>query len=252
MRKYEEKRDFVRAAICLDQQTTWDAQVGALAVLEGNDSGWALLDRVLHYRWWRYRVSIQGEFASRVALVLAHAIVFEEDGKADWLADRLICASMSTEYELIGWELTSMPGLILWLWSKLRGRTPPEGVRLARREPYERIVATWEEPPALHEAILLACDHHLDDAMMAMSGKGYPEFGTTPYDVFPVELLALSRVRSVLGLMPIAFEHPLLSTHLAAPVRATVRPHMESDAVLEAFVKKVCAAGMVSEQSDGV
>ena len=78
------------AAGCLASLANWYANHGALTILEGRMEGWADIDRVLHYNWWSFRIDTSMTEVSAAALNLAHAMTFEEEHLAEWLAARLL------------------------------------------------------------------------------------------------------------------------------------------------------------------
>ena len=238
MKKNLNKGDLARAAANLDMETDWYAERGCQAVLDNEPVGWALLDRVLTNRWWHYRISVKGQFASKVALGMAHAITFHEDSIADGLAERLLTSIDSESYGIIGWDLSRVAPFLIKLWCTWRDHPTSERLNTTSNlGVYGEIFEAWENDAQLGDAVAAACDRHLSDALLILSGEGYPDF-LGPYDLFPVEILALNRIRRELGMAIPVVEHPLLSTPLALPPPADSRPKTTPDPVLDEFVAK--------------
>jgi hypothetical protein len=82
--------------------------------------------------------------------------------------------------------------------------------------PYQRIIDAWNgSGQELTEALASACDYHT--RRCDHSGGEDGEFYHTLYDVFPAEILAIMRVRELLGLRSPTVDHPLMQTPLAKP-----------------------------------
>ena len=230
------------AAGQLDTLAHWHAQHGALAILEGRVEGWASIDRTLHYRWWVLRIQRDTTQVGDVALLLAHALAFEEDSMAEWVAEMFI-RSLDTAAPYV-WTGVRFGAFLLKLWSMHRGLpeikvTRPDVTTLGV---YQRVLDAWSNPVELRAALSAACDHHLSQSW---SGN-WVEFGDSPYQMLPVDILAIARVRRDLGLEMPTVEHPLLSTPLATLPPREQRPRMpQPDPLLEKVIQKAKDTGFL-------
>jgi len=84
---------------------------------------------------------------------------------------------------------------------------------------YDDLVKAWADESAFGEAIRKACDYHCDKTFD--DDKGLAEFIWSPYGVLPVELLAVRRVRAMLGQGFPHIAHPLLETPFFFPPEIT-------------------------------
>ncbi len=78
------------------------------------------------------------------------------------------------------------------------------------------------------KAIEAACHYHC--ARSFEDPNGYPEFAWEPYNVFPVDILAIRRVRDDLGLGTPDVHHPLLDSLLN---KVPVKPPEIQDDILK-------------------
>ena len=238
------------AARQLDVLANFHAHHGALAILKGRVEGWADIDLVLHYEWWHFRIEPGDNGATNAALALAHAMVFEEESMAGWLAERLIQSLDEDTFLGRSWQLAPFGAFMLKLWAMHRG-LPDVDVKRPHVSPlgvYERVLETWAKPNELRLALGEACDYHLAQSWTA---KGYPPFVRSPYQMFPVDILAIAIVRRDLGLEMPKVEHPLLSTPLATPPPREQRPRMKRpDPLLEQVIAKARETGFLRDDSD--
>ena len=230
------------AALQLEFLAHWYANHGSLAILEGRVEGWADIDRALHYRWWDIRIDKDTTQVGDVALLLAHALAFEEDSMAEWVAEMFI-RSLDTAAPYV-WSGVRFGAFLLKLWTMHRGLpdikvTRPDVTTLGA---YQRVLDAWLNPVELRTALSEACDHHLSQSW---SGN-WVEFGHSPYEMLPVDILAIARVRRDLGLEMPTVEHPLLSTPLATPPPGEQRPRMpQPDPLLEQVIAKAKETGFL-------
>ena len=73
---------------------------------------------------------------------------------------------------------------------------------------YTSLVESLESGSSTEIALRAACDYHVDRIEVP---AGYDEFGVGPYDLWPVELLA---IEVVCGRRFSPVDHPMLSTSL--------------------------------------
>lgn len=242
-------RDHPRAAAVAARRLTslanWYAHHGSLAILEGQIEGWADIDRVLHYEWLGIRIEPDSSMATNAALTLAHAMVFEEDSMAEWLAERLIRSLDENTFLGGSWELAPFGSLILRLWAMSRGLPDVDVTRphMAALGVYQRVLDTWSNSAELCSSLMEAYDYHLAQSRTEI---GYAPFLRSPYQIFPVDMLAIAVVRRAQGLEMPKVDHPLLSTPLATPPPREQRPRMgRPDPLLEQVMQKARDTGFL-------
>ncbi|AFI88605.1 hypothetical protein [Pectobacterium parmentieri] len=114
---------------------------------------------------------------------------------------------------------------------------------LPRDPAWDQLVAHWREPdPEKFLPILLtACDTHIERIALTEreDDTGQFEFGSVFLAVHPTEILAVLRLREIIGLMnPAHIDHPLMQTPYAA---ITCQPDevTERDELLDRFLEVV-------------
>lgn len=78
---------------------------------------------------------------------------------------------------------------------------------------YGPVMEAWENAAALCGALHDLCEFHCD--RMGTSNARYNEFMLSPFDLVPVEIIALYQVRKELGLQTPAIRHPILQGRIA-------------------------------------
>jgi hypothetical protein len=89
--------------------------------------------------------------------------------------------------------------------------------------------------PVPNEAFAALCDYHVEQALDEYHGV----YRHTPWDLFPVELLAYQRRCEQYGLEPPRADHPIIHTPLCEPHELTEPP--EDMRPLAAAVDEACA-----------
>ncbi|HMP58612.1 MAG TPA: hypothetical protein PKD86_04600 [Gemmatales bacterium] len=100
---------------------------------------------------------------------------------------------------------------------------------------YQQIFDAWHEPQQLRSALLDICDYH---CQQALDQDVSAQFGYHPYNIFPVEIMALLRIRKELGLPTPDFEHKLITGNPLLHPPATL-PDVQDDLLdrLVAYVR---------------
>lgn len=211
---------FTNIASALGDLAVWYGSVGAKEVLTGIPSGWSEIHRCALYRLWQIKIldvayerDAKKKKQPRVrlntaALLLAHLLLLNAQEDVDWLG-RLILKS-ADDGRFGEWSHTPFEPFITWVFGKLQKKEVnlPKGANLGI---YSTVVDDWEAD--IGEHISKLCDYHLENSKQ--HENGYPEFEWAPYQIFPVEIVALSAVRNRLKLKTTWPTHPLLSTPLA-------------------------------------
>ena len=224
---------------------TWHGHVGAHHVLRGYPSGWGDIAKSHLYLAWNER-TLMARLDRRVAksvmidrsvFVLLHAIGVREDVIATWFGERLVAGLRSRSEKLTGWASAPLYPFALHLYAKWK-HLPPECCP-GDEYPlggYRDLLDAWDSEDEFAARLADACDYHVAQAFDD-SEDDTQDFFAPLYDLFPVEILAIRRIRREQGLPMPAIDHPLLRTPLASPPVPTPTP---DDELLRNVSAKVC------------
>lgn len=205
---------------------------GMLQVLEGNNCGWQRVDTSILYRYWGLRLhadaylwSVADGGSTKVSPLLAsescvtaHLLAFSlamdlhpwQQGLRNLLLEMVpFVAANHPEV----WPKRIYEPFVLMLHQKACGGVLPAQITSRSLGPYDGIFANWDAPTRLAGPLTEVCDYHCEK----MIDKGLDEeFDIQPFDLYPVEILAIYRVREKLGLETPGIVHPVLSTRLSS------------------------------------
>jgi hypothetical protein len=232
-------------SLCLQRIATWEGVCGERQLLEGNVEGWKAIQRSYLFLTWSRRIRLafldakRGQkfaYRSEFALLLAHAIVIRDDAYADFLGGRLVGALVSGDKRITGWDLTPFEPFMVRLYAHWRGSTVASAkTTTAESEIYNALFRHWRNGDDFSRALMDACDYHLN-RIAPTSGNDLPEFEHVPYCWFPVEILALRRIRQEEGRETPLPDHPLMKTELAKVPESLPAVH---DELLDKVIAKV-------------
>ncbi|MCE5266358.1 MAG: hypothetical protein LLG00_00535 [Planctomycetaceae bacterium] len=112
------------------------------------------------------------------------------------------------------WKRRVFEPFVLLLHAKREPIDLPEDLVQRDLGPYAGVLECWDWPERVPAAIAEVCDYHCEKMFERRNDWG-PEFIDAPFDLVPVEVLAIFAVRRCLGLPPVTVNHPLLETPLA-------------------------------------
>jgi hypothetical protein len=206
---------------------------GTIGVLDGNSSGYEYLGRSLSYHYDRLKLRIEAFFKaghrepnltnnlSRLASILCYAIASGSSAWLEYSARTLSVVSRDASALDEGcWDQRLFEPFALALEHYKRQREWPSGDTARNMGPFSRILVSWRGD-TLSDSVVAVCDYHCQN-MMDSGGGDNEEFKYPPFDLFPVEVLAISKVRTDAGIVDRAVEHPLLRTPLADPEKIPV------------------------------
>lgn len=205
----------------LGQLHAWKSTQGAVSVLEGKTTGWKDLCHGLAFACCDVQIAF-GMFMDRglpkqgalcdveLPLVLASAIALHHDNFADWCGRILVDSYRSGKGAFRDWKLTPLSAFVTLLYTRWRKVDVSKPAVVRKLGVYEGLFRHWDDLKKLLPAITKACDFHVANSEYTESRV--TEFEESPYDVFPVEILAYQRVRDELGLQTTMPDHPLLDT----------------------------------------
>jgi hypothetical protein len=210
----------------LQQIAVWHAFNGAIAVLDGNGSGWADLHLSVEYRIASARLRIPArlpldyklEFPdelTKFSLALAASLAFESWDSATRLGNRMQGAVR--DGALGSWKHLPLATFVLALWARANNLEvlAPDGL-LAPLGPYGPLLDSTASREEVRRAVAAACDYHLEETTLRDAELHSGAFAAGPYDVWPVEVQAWWTVSRRMGAEPTMVDHPLLQTKLGA------------------------------------
>ncbi len=189
-------------------------QQGTIDVLESRPDGWKRIHLALQYEL--LSLHIDREMAGIHAIdqihdhggrLLALAWTLGDFDVVHWLSKELIRCPTN----FAGWTLTPLEPMLLQLyalWQKIDidwANYPTANLGV-----YRQLFDAWNAPERLPAALEMCCDYHL----MRTGESGYQEFNWEPYNIFPVEILAVHRLRELQGLPTPTIAHPLMDSPL--------------------------------------
>lgn len=198
----------------------WEGCVGALAVLDGRPAGWSSLSRCLDWRLLEIgllRLLYLEDSRKRkqprahpvkAALGACHAMALGRLDCSRWCVDQL--ASGHEDGSIGPWgnsPFESFPLNLYALFSELRS-IPTFGV-------FAEVISAWDDPTRLKSAIEAVCDYHVHHIGDPNDSEPIVEFESWPYPVFPVEVLAVERVRTIHDFDFPTVDHPIMRSPLA-------------------------------------
>ena len=181
--------------------TSLSISTGTFAVIassSGNSDAWQLLNRSLQYNLASFQVAAAMGFpragwcdANHACLLLATAITLQSRPVATWLA-KLITGHYAAGGPLRDWEVSPFEPLMVHLAGGVEGGRP---LRVAPSEYlpgfYDGLVEAESAQDAQRELNRLVVERV---RLVSPSFADYPPFEWSPFDLFPVDLLAILMV----------------------------------------------------------
>ena len=239
-------RDPIGAAYPLDCLATWHAHTGVVAT-EASER-WRELERSFYCQSLGLRLQIANwigrsrpqnisiEGFLEAGMLAAWAIWWNNDAVASWLGHFL------TDPEEDAFGMGEPPVPAEWFLGMLHDA--PQESRLGWLDtemlphlgPYRPLVDYMFRGGAVpNDAFAALCEYHVEQALDEYHGV----YRHTPWDLFPVELLAYQRRCEQYGLDPPRADHPIIHTPLCEPHELTEPP--EDMRPLAAAVDEACA-----------
>ena len=157
---------------------------------------------------------------NRVSLLLAEALTLGCWTEAEWIANAIRFALAERRRDrgqvVCGFrevERTSVAPFVLHLYAQWSVKPfPMDNLPLRSMQAYEPLLSLWqtEELEALEKVLNAACDFHMERSNTREHNT--PEFGTSTDILYPVEILAILRLRQKEGLPNPVVNHPLMQT----------------------------------------
>jgi hypothetical protein len=209
--------------------SNWFGRIGASQVLKGESGGWGNLKLSALYQYWCIRffvhvflIDTRTAKATR-ADGLAACLCFNQlvaTGSFDeavWLGAAIKRSRSDKSMNWIKMSPRPFESFTARLFNAWQRLPIDDGLEPSSTGVYQGILDAWSADSArLVSPVTDACDYHIARTQDP-SDEGYPEFLEFFYAAFPVEIIAIRRIREALGLAMPVVDHPLLSTPLAKP-----------------------------------
>lgn len=149
-------------------------------------------------------------YAGTLALCLAHAIVIDDIPEVTFLKDSLTFVMFQTDILSSGYlESHSVPQFVRLLTAFRENSCNLAQNFKQNNKCYQKVASSWGDVIRLADAVRQCCDFHCDNISESKSDS-VAEFQGPPYDLIPIEIMALYSVRSHFGLSNPVVNHPLL------------------------------------------
>lgn len=206
---------------------------GELAICAGDISGWEEVSRAMTYRYWglmlRAKAFSKTSFLQGIRTVpnltnqlssagclLAGFIVADRHDLAESVADVLV-GMLTVDGTVDSGYLKErrFEPFMLWLYSVYSGGTAPVLIESMNLGIYQKVIDSWADEQKLVGVLEEVCQYHLANSE-DKGGAWDPEFKNPPFDLLPLEVVAILKVRQQIGLTSPAVTSPLLSVETAA------------------------------------
>jgi len=145
---------------------------------------------------------------NQISLALANAITLGCLREAEQLGS-CIFRSLDTG-QIDDQEPARVAPFLTALYGQWKGLPPRQELTISA--PYSAVLEYWqsEETAELEQALLEACEFHIERSQN--NSRDVYEFRKDEYWLYPVEILAVLRLREMRGLASPVLEHPLMQT----------------------------------------
>jgi hypothetical protein len=196
---------------------------GVVDTLDENTDGRVAVGLSLSYHFWCLQLRVESFFEasrrqqnltnyiSRLACILCYAIASETTPWEEYAANRLTAISADAgALDEGGWWRRSFEPLTLALAYFKQRRLWPTDIVSRDLGSYSGVVRNWDSD-LFADSLVEACNYHcrnMEDVVHASNA----EFRYPPFDVMPIEILAILKVRATAGFKVPQINHPLLNT----------------------------------------
>lgn len=215
-----------RVGLDLGSLAHWHSMNGVYRVVKNDKEGWNEVHQAMLYRSLEYRMSYfrlaknppnkrgSRPFSENVALVITHGLAVNDKKMADGAAEVLIngvAHGLVTQETQISFE-----PFVVRLYGKLNEREiRVDFKKTMYGDYYVEIWEAWNDKSKLKQILNEFCDTHLTWAQPGSPKNFYRQF-REPFEIYPMEIVAIERVRRLLGLSTPVIDHPLMSSPMAS------------------------------------
>ncbi|WP_233631250.1 MULTISPECIES: hypothetical protein [unclassified Pseudomonas] len=214
---------------------------GEVSIRAGDTSGWEDVSRAMMYRYWvlilRAKIFSNTSFLqnirsapnltsqlSNAGCLLAGFIAADRHDLAESVANVLVgMISVDGAVDPDYLKERRFEPFMLWLYSVYSGESAPALIESMDLGVYKQVIDSWVDEQKLAGVLDAVCQYHLANSE-DKGGAWDPEFKNPPFDLLPVEIFAIFKVRQQCGLKSPAVANPLLSAEVAAFENLAFKP----------------------------
>jgi hypothetical protein len=198
---------------------------GVVGILDGKAQGRESVGLSLSYHYWCLKLRVESFFetshrqpnptnyTSRMASILCYAIASETTAWEQYASKRLLAISTDAEALDEGcWSRRSFEPFTLALEDFKQKKIWPTEAKSNDLGAYAGLVRNWNGD-RFGDSLVAVCDYHCRN-MEDVGDESIAEFKYPPFDIMPIEILAIMKVRATVGLEIPEINHPLLNTPL--------------------------------------
>lgn len=225
---------FPTVAARLSQLATFFGITGQLAVIEGDTARWDMIDKAVIYHYWSTRLRAKTfsktaflrkitsvlnltNYFSLTACLLCYGAAYHLEDLESFAFDLLMGMATvpgAVDEPFLG-ERVFEP-FILKIHLLASGITTSDNLANRALGPYSGVIENWDDVIAMKSLLFQLCDYHCKN-MDDRDSDWDPEFKHSPFDLVPVEIMALINIRKRIGLTTPTVDHLLMKTPLANP-----------------------------------
>ncbi|HWL94952.1 MAG TPA: hypothetical protein VNT79_15640 [Phycisphaerae bacterium] len=227
-----EPTSFNNIASSLDGLTICWGRLGYMAILDGDAGGWTFIHRSALYHYWTLRINLRLYSASwgtdptrrtgaydSISTLCAHlycyGVLTGLDPIASTSANALL--AIETDGRLQNpqfWPVRRYEPFVLALHMLDQGKLLPQSIQERDFGVYDAILRNWVSGDDVASALTDACEYHCQN-MDSRDADWHQEFRQTPFELIPIEILAIRRLRARQQLATPDIKHPLMESRLA-------------------------------------
>lgn len=225
---------------------------GEVSICAGDISGWEEVSRAMIYRYWvlmlRAKTFSNTSFLqgirnapnltnqlSNAGCLLAGFIAADRHDLAESVADVLVgMLTVDGAVDPGYLKQRRFEPFMLWLYSVYSGGSAPALIESMNLGIYKKVIDSWADEQRLAGVLDEVCQYHLANSE-DKGGAWGPEFKNPPFDLLPLEVFAIFKVRQQCGLKSLAVANPLLSIEVAALENLAFKPDEVSVRVETAY-----------------
>jgi hypothetical protein len=223
---------------------------GLVSLVEGKKHGWSQVAAALEWYLWSARLMLKQHYAWPPAerkargsflcgtvpfavCLMAQFVAADDFAREREVWSLLQKPMVDTHPWSRWWRARYFEPFFLKLYAEARGC--PLRLKSSREDlgVYSRVLEHWDDDHEVARRLAGACDYHLLNTESTRDWDA--EFKYPPFDLIPIEVFAVNRLRQQMGLRAVTVEHPLLD--VVGPIVAA-KPQRELVAPLKQIREK--------------
>ncbi|WP_431689377.1 hypothetical protein [Hahella sp. NBU794] len=234
---------FIDLSDTLDVLANYYGARGCVRVADGESVGWDDIDTAVDYFFWSLKLRSESFFKIQflkslkagpnltnytgdTACVLAWFIATGQASQATEASQLLTRMAASDAIDPGFWAQRTFEPFMLWLHGMHTGDSAPKELVHNSLSVYQQVIDAWDKTDALTTAITGVCDYHLSHIDRSKQ-VAIPEFKFAPFDIVPVEVMAIQQIRGKHDLATPEIKHDLMT--LADKIPGALSKPVEQD-----------------------